>query len=290
MSLTDRRRQSGGASSGWTAFRAWARPAGRLRRLLESPLPVLPHGADGDWRDHRGRARHDQRRHRGHAQEDHGEVDDRPKVGSAKPYCTPTTTSRSGSGSSGSRRHLPVTPGSYVDDRPNVWEDWLGGADAETLPPTQRTIIELIIARAMAGIAGLLGKTRGTIRQNLAHARKRLRANLGKDYQVDPATCPAPVLRKEDTPEHRRQRIPRPGRRPAGDGGEGFRRLPRAGRGNDQDPGHRRRHQGQDPLAIDRAASGQDGRPGSKAGPWVTAQGKSASSVIAVRCWRRWCR
>ena len=27
-----------------------------------------------------------------------------------------------------------------------------------------------------------------TIRQNLAHARKRLKANLGKDYQIDPAT------------------------------------------------------------------------------------------------------
>jgi RNA polymerase sigma factor (sigma-70 family) len=98
-------------------------------------------------------------------------------------------------------RHLTLTPGSYVDDGPNVWEDWqwveqmLG-----TLPPTQRTIIELIIAGMDAReIADLLGKTPDAIRQNLAHARKRLRANLGKDYQIGPPTCPASVPRKEDT-------------------------------------------------------------------------------------------
>ena len=106
---------------------------------------------------------------------------------------------RRGRGREIERHH---TPGSYVDDDPNVWEDWqwveqiLG-----TLPPTQRTVIELIIAEFDAReIADLLGKTPGTIRQNLAHARKRLRANLGKDYQIGPATCPAPVLRKEETP------------------------------------------------------------------------------------------
>jgi RNA polymerase sigma factor (sigma-70 family) len=98
--------------------------------------------------------------------------------------------------------HVTLTPESYVDDGPNVWEDWqwveqmLG-----TLPPTQRTIIELIIAEIDAReIADLLGKTPETVRQNLAHARKRLRANLGKDYQIDPATSPAPAPRKEDTP------------------------------------------------------------------------------------------
>lgn len=97
--------------------------------------------------------------------------------------------------------HLTVTPDSYVDDRPNVWEDWQWVEQMlSTLPATQRTIIELIIAESEGReIADLLGKTPGTIRQNLAHARKRLRANLGKDYQVGPATCPAPVPRKEDT-------------------------------------------------------------------------------------------
>ena len=94
------------------------------------------------------------------------------------------------------------TPGSYVDDGPNVWEDWQWVEQIlRTLPPTQRTVIELIIAEFDAReIANLLGKTPGTIRQNLSHARKRLRVNLGKDYQIDPTTCPAPVLRKEDTP------------------------------------------------------------------------------------------
>ena len=99
-------------------------------------------------------------------------------------------------------RHLPVTPESYVDDRPNVREDWQWVEQMlSRLPPTQRTIIELIIAESDAReIADLLGKTPDAVRQNVAHARKRLRANLGKDYQIDPATCPAPAPRKEDTP------------------------------------------------------------------------------------------
>ena len=97
-------------------------------------------------------------------------------------------------------RHL--TPGTYIDDGLNVWEDWQWVEQMlSVLPPTQRTVIELITAELDAGeIADLLGKTPGTIRQNLAHARKRLRANLGKDYQIDPATCTALVPRKEDTP------------------------------------------------------------------------------------------
>ena len=99
-------------------------------------------------------------------------------------------------------RHLTLTPEYYVDDGPNVWEDWQWVEQMlSTLPPTQRTVIELIIAEINAReIADLLGKTPETIRQNLAHARKRLRANLGKDYQIDPTTCPAPLPRKEDTP------------------------------------------------------------------------------------------
>jgi RNA polymerase sigma-70 factor (ECF subfamily) len=93
-------------------------------------------------------------------------------------------------------------PGSYVDDGPNVWEDWQWVEQIlSTLPPTQRAVIELIIAELDAReIADLLGKTPGSIRQNLAHARKRLRANLGKDYQIDSTTCPAPASRKEETP------------------------------------------------------------------------------------------
>lgn len=99
-------------------------------------------------------------------------------------------------------RHWTLTPENYVDDGPNVWEDWQWVEQMlSTLPQTQRTIIELIIAESDAReIANLLGKTPDAIRQNLAHARKRLRANLGKDYQIDPATCPAPTPRKEDTP------------------------------------------------------------------------------------------
>jgi RNA polymerase sigma-70 factor (ECF subfamily) len=94
------------------------------------------------------------------------------------------------------------TPESYVDDGPNVWADWQWVKQMlSTLTPTQRTILELSIAELKPReIADLLGKTPDTIRQNLAHARKRLRANLGKDYQIDPTTCPAPVPRKEDTP------------------------------------------------------------------------------------------
>ncbi len=98
-------------------------------------------------------------------------------------------------------RRRVLTPQSYVDDGPNVWEDWQWVEQMlSTVPPTQRTIVELIIAESDAReIASLLGKTPDAIRQNLAHARKRLRANLGKDYQIDPPTCPAPVPRKEDT-------------------------------------------------------------------------------------------
>jgi RNA polymerase sigma factor (sigma-70 family) len=96
-------------------------------------------------------------------------------------------------------RHL--TPESCIDESPNVWEDWQWVAQMlSTLPPTQRDVVELSIAELGAReIADLLGKTPDTIRQNLAHARKRLRANLGKDYQIGPAMCPAPVSRREGT-------------------------------------------------------------------------------------------
>jgi RNA polymerase sigma factor (sigma-70 family) len=97
-------------------------------------------------------------------------------------------------------RHL--TPGSRIDEGPNVWEEWQWVAQMlGTLPPTQRAVVELTIGELEAGeIADLLGKTPDTIRQNLAHARKRLKANLGKDYQIGPATGPAAPPRKEDTP------------------------------------------------------------------------------------------
>ena len=75
------------------------------------------------------------------------------------------------------------------------------------------TVFELVLAELDAReIADLLGKTPDTIRQNLAHARKRLRANLGEDYQIDPATCPAPVRGRRTLREHQRQHLPRPGR------------------------------------------------------------------------------
>ena len=65
------------------------------------------------------------------------------------------------------------------------------------VPPAQREVFELVLAELDAKeIADLLGKTPATIRQNLAHARRRLKANLGEDYQIDPAK----KRRKEDTP------------------------------------------------------------------------------------------
>lgn len=93
-------------------------------------------------------------------------------------------------------RNLPWMPGSYTFDGPNAWEDWQWvKQQLSRLPPTQRTVVELILSEmGPSEIADLLGKTPATIRQNLAHARKRLRANLGDDYQTDRAT-----RRKEDT-------------------------------------------------------------------------------------------
>ncbi len=93
---------------------------------------------------------------------------------------------------------LPPPSGSYLDGSPNVWEDWQWVAQMlGTLPSAQREVFELVLAELdTKEIADLLGKTPATIRQNLAHARRRLKANLGKDYQTDPAR----KRRKEDTP------------------------------------------------------------------------------------------
>jgi RNA polymerase sigma factor (sigma-70 family) len=93
---------------------------------------------------------------------------------------------------------LPPPPGSYLDGSPNVWEDWQWVAQMlSTLPSAQREVFELVLAELdTKEIADLLGKTPATIRQNLAHARRRLKANLGKDYQTDPAR----KRREEDTP------------------------------------------------------------------------------------------
>ena len=93
---------------------------------------------------------------------------------------------------------LPPPSGSYLDGSPNVWEDWQWVAQMlSTLPSALREVFELVLAELdTKEIAGLLGKTPATIRQNLAHARRRLKANLGKDYQIDPAR----KRRKEDTP------------------------------------------------------------------------------------------
>jgi RNA polymerase sigma factor (sigma-70 family) len=66
-----------------------------------------------------------------------------------------------------------------------------------TLPAAQREVFELVLAELDTNeIADLLGKTPATIRQNLAHARKRLRTNLGEDYRIDPLK----KQRKEDVP------------------------------------------------------------------------------------------
>lgn len=93
-----------------------------------------------------------------------------------------------------------LTPpsGSYLDCSLNVWEDWQWVAqELATLPPAQREVFELVLAELdTKEIADLLGKTPATIRQNLAHARRRLKANLGQDYQIDPIK----KRRKEDTP------------------------------------------------------------------------------------------
>ncbi len=101
--------------------------------------------------------------------------------------------------------HLAVAPDSYVDDGPNVWEDWQWVQQMlSTLPPTQRTIFELAIADfGTREIADVLGKNPDAVRQNLTHARKRLRANLGKDYQIGPATRPAPARGRRTPSEHR---------------------------------------------------------------------------------------
>ena len=62
-----------------------------------------------------------------------------------------------------------------------------GAAYSARCQATQREVFELVLAELdTREIADLLGKNPATIRQNLAHARKRLRANLGEDYQVDP--------------------------------------------------------------------------------------------------------
>lgn len=94
--------------------------------------------------------------------------------------------------------NLPLPSGSYPDGSPNVWEDWQWVAQMlSTLPPAQREVFELVLAELDAKeIADLLGKTPAAIRQNLAHARRRLKANLGQDYQIDPTK----KRRKEDTP------------------------------------------------------------------------------------------
>lgn len=93
---------------------------------------------------------------------------------------------------------MPLALERYAVEGPNVWEDWQWVDQMlSTLPPAQRAVVELILCdMSSAEIADLLGKTPGTVRQHLAHARKRLRANLGKDYQVDPA----PGRREEDAP------------------------------------------------------------------------------------------
>jgi RNA polymerase sigma factor (sigma-70 family) len=92
---------------------------------------------------------------------------------------------------------LPPPSGGYPDGSPNAWADWQWVAQQlRVLPPAQREVFELVLAELDANeIADLLGKTPATIRQNLAHARRRLRTSLGQDDQIDPTR-----KRKKDTP------------------------------------------------------------------------------------------
>lgn len=90
---------------------------------------------------------------------------------------------------------------SYLDDDLNVWEDWQWVQQTlSALPPAQRSILELVIAElGTKEIAELLGKTPDAVRQNLAHARKRLRTNLGEHRLIEPVKRPATNRRKEGT-------------------------------------------------------------------------------------------
>jgi RNA polymerase sigma-70 factor (ECF subfamily) len=93
---------------------------------------------------------------------------------------------------------LPLPSGGDPDGRPNVWEhrQWVAQLLA-SLPPAQREVFALTLDElSPREIADLLGKTPATIRQNLAHARKRLRANLGADHQIEPTR----KRRQENTP------------------------------------------------------------------------------------------
>jgi RNA polymerase sigma factor (sigma-70 family) len=95
------------------------------------------------------------------------------------------------------------TPDSHIDHDLNIWEDceWVTQM-LDTLPPAQREVFEYVLFEFKPNeIAEMLGKNPDAIRQNLAHARKRLRANLAKDARTDPVSRPAPTPRKEeDTP------------------------------------------------------------------------------------------
>lgn len=96
--------------------------------------------------------------------------------------------------------HIP--PDSYIDPDLNFWENWEWVTrELNRLPKTQRDVVELTLLEFKPSeIAELLGKSRDAIRQNLAHARKRLKANLGKDYRIASGSRPAPTPRKEDSP------------------------------------------------------------------------------------------
>lgn len=89
-------------------------------------------------------------------------------------------------------------PVSCLDDSLNSWEGWQWvQQNLSRLPPAQREVFELILLElSTQEIADLLGKTPDAVRQNLAHARRRLKANLGQDHEIDPDK----PRRKEDTP------------------------------------------------------------------------------------------
>lgn len=94
--------------------------------------------------------------------------------------------------------NLPPPSASYIDDSPNAWEDWQWVEQMlSRLSRAEREVFELVLAELdTKEIADLLGKTPATIRQNLAHARKRLIENLAR---TTGPTRPG-QQRKEDTP------------------------------------------------------------------------------------------
>jgi RNA polymerase sigma factor (sigma-70 family) len=91
-----------------------------------------------------------------------------------------------------------LTAGGDVDTQLVVWEDqqWVEQM-LRGLPPAQQAVMRCVVdALSVAEISELLGKTPETIRKNLELARKRLRKQLGQEYEVKHGASPKPVTPK----------------------------------------------------------------------------------------------